>query len=303
MGSLRRFVPWCLLLLVALGAGLGLGLGLAGSPSQVQNAGATSERTYYVSLGDSYAVGYQPGPGPTLHGYANFVARDARALGHDFTLENFGCAGATTASILNQVGCIVPAIGGAPYAGRTQLGAAEQFIADHHGRIGLITVSIGGNDVTACAVASSPLTCIGAAVSTIETNVARVASGLRSAAGPDVPIIGLTYPDVILGKWVYPPVSQSLAELSVVAFRNLLNPALQRTYASAQASLVDVTAATGAYVPLTRTVSASPYGTIPYAVDQVCKLTYFCSQGNIHADTAGYELIGRLIVTQLSHSR
>ena len=299
MGNRRRLVPWLLLGLLGLASALGLGLGLATSPANTQSAASTS-RNYYVSLGDSYAVGYQPGPGPTLHGYANYVVKDARVLGDHFTLENFGCAGATTASILNAPGCAVPAIGGAPYGGSTQAAAAERFIADHRGQIGLITVSISGNDVTACATAASPLACIGTAVVDIESNVARLASGLRSAAGPRVPIIGLTYPDVILGKWVYPPVDQSLAELSVAAFKNLLNPALQRTYASARASLVDVTAATGAYVPLTRTVATSTYGTIPYSVAQVCRLTYFCAQGNIHADDSGYALIGRLIVNRLA---
>ena len=32
------------------------------------------------------------------------------------------------------------------------------------------------------------------------------------------------------------------------------------------------------------------------AVAEVCQLTYFCSQGNIHADTAGYDFIGALVV-------
>jgi len=302
MGPNRRFVPWLLLALVASGTGLGLGLGLAGAPSRGP-ASVASGPTYYVSLGDSYSVGYQPGPGATRQGYANDVVREEARLGKHLTLENFGCAGATTASILDRTGCAVPALGGAPYGGRTQAAAAERFIAAHRGRIGLVTVSIGGNDVTACAVVVNPLACIAGAVTSVRTNVARLAGGLRTAAGPKVPIIGLTYPDVILGKWVYPPVSRTLATVSVVAFKTLINPALAQTYASAGGTLVDVTAATGAYTPLTRTESVSPYGTVPYSVAQICKLTYFCSQGNIHANATGYGIIGNLIVRQLSHRR
>jgi hypothetical protein len=61
--------------------------------------GATAERTYYVSVGDSYSIGYQPGVGATT-GYAGYVAKKTR-----LTLANFGCGGATTTSIIDTVGC------------------------------------------------------------------------------------------------------------------------------------------------------------------------------------------------------
>jgi hypothetical protein len=78
----------------------------------------------------------------------------------------------------------------------------------------------------------------------------------------------------------------------------LINPALMKAYALAQGSLVDVTKATGGYIPLTRTVRYRPYGTIPAAVASVCTLTWFCAQGNIHATTKGYILIGKLVVAR-----
>ena len=108
---------------------------------------------------------------------------------------------------------------------------------------------------------------------------------------------------MILGSYVYPtqPPSASrisLAKLSVVAFKSLINPALSKAYASANGSLVDVTAATGAYTSLTRTVRVRPYGAIPVPVATVCTLTWFCSQGNIHATTKGYTFIGNLVVAK-----
>ena len=129
------------------------------------------------------------------------------------------------------------------------------------------------------------------------------AVGPMTAAGPKVPLIGITYPDVILGSYVYPthPASASsvsLAKLSVVAFKSLINPALTKAYASGKGNLVDVTKATGPYVPLTKTVHTSAYGTIPAAVASVCTLTWFCSQGNIHATTKGYTLIGKLVAAR-----
>jgi len=261
---------------------------------------ATKSPTYYVSLGDSYSVGYQPTKGATP-GYAGYVQKHTH-----LTLVNFGCGGATTTSILDTVGCpdVLPhTTGGVTYPATTQIAAADAFIAAHKGHIGLITVSIGGNDVTSCAVAASPLSCVGTAVTNINTNVTTLASDLRSAAGPGVPIIGSTYPDVILGSYVYPkhPAAASsiaLAKVSVPAFKVLINPALAKAYAADKGYLVDVTAATGAYGSLAKTVKTKNYGTIPVPVNQVCRYSWYCAQGNIHATTVGYNLIGKLIVTK-----
>lgn len=278
-----------------------LALATTGTIVLPRTAGAAKRATtYYVSLGDSYSVGYQPGKGATP-GYATYVARHT-----GLTLANFGCAGATTTSLLTTVGC--PAVlphtaGGMTYPTTTQIAAATAFLAAHKGHVGLITVSIGGNDVVPCARAANTITCVATAVTTIKTNVTSIASQLRSAAGPKVPIIGSTYPDVILGTYVYPtnPAStgaMNLANLSVVAFKSLVNPALAQSYATSFGAFVDVTKATGAYTSLKRTVHTKAYGTIPVPVASVCSLTWFCQKGDIHPMNQGYTLIGKLIVAK-----
>jgi lysophospholipase L1-like esterase len=260
---------------------------------------ASSTVEYYVSLGDSYSVGYQPSPtAGATSGYTAVVV----AATH-MHLANFGCAGATSRSILSVDGC------GAPYGPpastsavshptQSQAAAAEGFIRSHKGHIGLVTVTIGGNDVTDCVRSSSVLSCFTSAISGIATDVAALASGLRSAAGPHVPILGLTYPDVLLGLWVYPPggPDRSLATLSVTAFEQYINPTLESAYHKASATFVDITAASGAYTPLTQTTVLAPFGTIPTAVAQTCMLTWYCSMGNVHANDTGYEFIGRQVV-------
>jgi len=194
------------------------------------------------------------------------------------------------------------------YPTTTQAAAAEAFITAHRGHIGLITVSIGGNDVTACAAQANPIPCVGTAVTNIEKNVTTLATDLRAAAGPKVPLIWLTYPDMFLGVYVYPtqPATAprlALASESVVAFKSLINPALGKAYAAAGGAFVDVTAATGAYTPLTTTVTVAPYGTIPRAVARVCTLTWFCAVGNIHATSTGYALIGKLVAARYATLR
>lgn len=275
---------------------------LVALPGVAQAGPAT---TYYVSVGDSYSVGYQPGLGATT-GYAGYVAKKT-----GLTLANFGCGGATTTSIIDTVGCpdILPHTAGAHlYPTTTQAAAAEAFITAHRGHIGLITVSIGGNDVTACAAQASPIPCVATAVVSIDANVKTLATGLRAAAGPRVPLIGLTYPDVLLGAYVYPTqpataLRLALASTSVVAFKSLINPALAKAYAAAGGVFVDVTSATGAYTPLTTTVTVAPYGTIPRAVSQVCTLTWYCAVGNIHATSTGYALIGQLVASRYATLR
>jgi lysophospholipase L1-like esterase len=287
-----------LALVVALVA-LVASLPVVGAPDGAAGA-ATRSATWYVSLGDSYSVGYQPGLGSTP-GYTVYVATHTR-----LTLANFGCGGATTTSILSAVGCpdVLPhTAGGMTYPTTTQIAAADAFITAHRGHIGLITVSIGGNDVTGCAHAPNPVSCVATTVASINTNVATLASDLRAAAGPKVPIIGTTYPDVILGSYVWPtnpaPASTvNLANLSVTAFKSLINPALSKAYAASAGSFVDVTRASGSYLPLTKMVDTKAFGTIPQPVASVCSLTWYCALGNIHARTSGYTLIGKLIVAR-----
>jgi lysophospholipase L1-like esterase len=267
-------------------------------------AQAKAKPKYYVSLGDSYSVGWQrPGEydfGPTKQGYANQIVSLAKKKGYRLKLVNFGCGGATTLSIIKTKGCVpaARAIDGPRYKS-TQAAAAERFLRRHRGQVALVTVEIGGNDVTACAAESNPVPCVSAATASITKNLTSLVKGLRKAAGPKVRIVGATYPDVILGQWVRPPVNQDLAKLSVVAFQSLVNPALKAAYKKGKAKFVDVTAATGAYGSLDETTTLAPYGTIPVPVAKICRLTWYCEFGDIHSRKSGYKVIADLVVKTL----
>jgi lysophospholipase L1-like esterase len=310
MNRLSKRISLLLVAAVLLGSGLAAAPGLRAARAGAASAGVNQTKSaggvsYYVSVGDSYSVGYQPGLGATS-GYTGYVAKKT-----GLTLVNFGCGGATTSSVINTVGCpdnLPDTAGAMLYPTTTQAAAAEAFLAAHRGHIGLITVSIGGNDVTVCATQANPIACVGTAVAGIFLNVTRLAAALRAAAGPNVPLIGLTYPDVLLGEYVYPsqPATATriaLAKASVVAFKSIVNPALSKAYAVGKGVLVDVTAASGAYSPLTSTVTYPPYGQIPAPVAKVCTLTWFCSMGNIHATTKGYTFIGQLVAARYASLR
>ncbi|HEV7192520.1 MAG TPA: GDSL-type esterase/lipase family protein [Jatrophihabitantaceae bacterium] len=278
------------------------------SPTRTTQAttSAPSGTQYYVSIGDSYAAGYQPtshsGGHTTRNGFAYQVVPAAKARGYDLTLVNFGCSGATTASVLHAPGCAASALGpgAAPYGPKTQAGAAEDFVRTHRAQIALVTVSIGGNDITTCGFSASPLTCLTPALDTVKTNLAALLAGLRAAGGPGVRIVGITYPDVLLAGELSPDAAtRGLAPLSVQAFRSLINPALMATYSTVGATFVDVTAATGAYGSLSATTTLAPYGTIPVPVAKVCQLTYACQYTDIHPRTNGYAIIAKLVAGTL----
>lgn len=263
---------------------------------------ASAKTQYYVALGDSYASGYQPGKGNSKEGFVYQVPALAQKSGYKLKVVNFGCAGATTRSLVSQKGCPKQALGpGAKSYKQTQLAAATKFIKANRNKIALITVSISGNDVTSCAKAAEPIPCVAAAQTNIKTNVTRVARELRKAAGKKPLLVGTTYPDVVLGAWVNPggEAGQSLAKLSVVAFESLINPALKEAYASGQGRFVDVTAATGAYDDLADMTKIIPYGMVPRPVATICRISWYCDQRDIHLNKEGYKIIAEMVAAQL----
>lgn len=284
--------------------GTGATTSAAGSPAGTGSAGPARTAGTYLSLGDSYAQGYQPAPaGGTAdyrEGYAYLLPERAAAKGWDLDLVNLACGGATVGSMQDAAGCAAPARSpDGPAYDVPQLEAATTYLADHPGEVALVTVSIGGNDITRCARAADPIPCVTEAVGAVEAELADILPALREAAGPDTTILGLTYPDVILGAYVSGGPAQDLAELSVVAFEQFINPMLRTAYEGIDATFVDVTAGTGAYTPLTETTTLEPYGEVPEAVAEVCRLTWFCERQDIHPRAAGYDAIADLIVAAL----
>ena len=267
---------------------------------------ASAARNVYVSLGDSYAAGYQAtakNKGKTSeNGFAYQLPAVARSRGYRLQLVDFACAGATTTSMFRQrKPCPLRARGpqARSWGGSTQVGAAERYVRANRKRLALVTVSIGGNDVTKCATASNPVLCVIDEAVVLERNVETLARRLRKAAGPRVRIVGLTYPNVMLGLWVGRNPDETLARLSVPAFKAVINPALKTAYATGRARFVDVTAATGGYRPFDETTVLDPYGRVPVAVARVCRLTTYCDLRDIHATTSGYRLIARLVARTL----
>jgi lysophospholipase L1-like esterase len=268
-------------------------------------AHAAAPKQFYLSLGDSYAVGYQGDVKKTTHnGFADQLVPLARKKGYNFTLVNQGCGGATTTSMLQQKGCAAAALapGAANYPNQTQVQAAVAFIKKHKSKMGLVTISIGGNDVDVCIPKPDPNTCVAANMKGAVKNLESIVKQLRKAGGKKLKIVGTTYPDVVLGAWVRQDVfgtnAFNLATESLTSFDKFINPGLLKAYKSGGAKFVNVTKATGAFGPFDTTTLA-PYGTVPTPVAKACELTFFCKFLDIHMTTPGYGVIAKLVAGTL----
>ncbi len=101
----------------------------------------------YLALGDSLAFGQQPNCVPPqvpvpdcTHGYVNDLFQVFQSEGtKDF--KNFGCPGESSITFING-GCK-----GAPPFPYTQLGAAVNFLKANPGKVSIVTLDIGSNDV------------------------------------------------------------------------------------------------------------------------------------------------------------
>lgn len=288
-------------LLIALGVVLNLLVVLA-VVERIQEAGKPPPYEpptgpVYIAMGDSYAQGFMNG-GDLDHGFADLVTERLAEQGTTLSLVNFACGGGTIRAMLVHPGCAFPARQAVapPYPDVSQVAAVERFAASYPGTIELITISIGGNDVSVCANAENPLSCGFAVIATLATGLTEVLTRLRAAVGPDVPIIGTTYPNTMLGQWVHEPVNRQAAAVSTRLYSDVFNPQLKLAYEAAGATFVDITQETGGYGPLTNLTTLDPYGEIPASVAAVCQLTRVCDLGDIHPTEEGYSVIANQIL-------
>jgi lysophospholipase L1-like esterase len=246
-------------------------------------APASSKATYYLSLGDSLAQGYQPTGGPLQsgnappgynQGYADELFKLTRASHEQLREVKLGCGGETTTTF--RVGGICA------YGKGSQLAEAAAFLHEHGEEVAFVTIDIGGNDLLS-----------GGGLSEIAANIPVIVETLRAAAAPNVQIVAMNYYDPFVAPVWFE--TQSLAALqseaaSVVAF----NDFLEGIYGMFGVDVADVEAA----FSLTD-VTIQPSG-LPANVQRACEWTWICSVGDIHANNEGYAVIARAFAEELA---
>ncbi|MGW3690452.1 SGNH/GDSL hydrolase family protein [Streptomyces sp. NPDC005125] len=266
--------------------------GMSTAPGASAAAGSGSAQAYYLSLGDSLALGVQPTTSgqirATSHGYVN-VLHDTLVNTTDPSLQltMLGCAFETTATLVQGGNC--------SYGKEaSQLEAAESFLTNHRGEVRLITLNIGGNDIAGCA--SPPGidgACVTAALTTLRTNLTHILTRLRAAAGPDVRIVGANSPDPFLVFWFQGAAGQQIAADSLVVTEQF-NQVVSAALTGQGAVVADVATAfdTFATTPL---VPLPGLGDAPLNVVRICQYTFMCAaspQGpDSHLTDEGYRVM------------
>jgi lysophospholipase L1-like esterase len=280
----RRVLSSVVVALVAAGAAVAIAPG----------ASADATPHYYVALGDSLARGYMPGPGDTDQGYADDLFATLHAKDPSLVLVKLGCSGETTTSMIDGGKCTdrYP-------VGTSQLGVAEQFLRDHAGAVRYLTLDIGANDVAGCAAGGSiDAVCVTQGVVTIIKNLQTILDGLVAADGKLPKSVGMTYYDPFLASWLTGTQGKVVAVASV-ALLAAVNAAESLLYVGHGFKIADVGTAFHSIDFLTQR-SVPGYGTLPNNVAYICQYTYMCSQQNIHANVAGYQLIANVFAKQLA---
>lgn len=281
-------------------AGLALALSANALSTTATKASALNRPSYQLSLGDSLSVGIQPNrsdlerPFPFIgvggfggalsnEGYADQLAAIERETIANLHLVKLGCNGESSSSMIyGPAGTPARAahtVGLCNYRYGSQLNDAVAFLNSHPGEVAFVTISIGANDVIPCGV---DLSCLSAALATIQANMVTILTRLREAAGPGVPIVGMNYFSPAVVIWFENPVLAQLVVNLTVQFNNVL----EASYLSAGSPVADVESAFS-------TTDFSPTsGGVPLNVARVCQWTWICTPfQNAHPNEVGYGVI------------
>ena len=131
-------------------------------------------------------------------------------------------------------------------------------------------------------------------------SVARIVDALRDAAGPEAPIVGMTYHDPFVGLWGLVPGGHRLARKNQRAWA-LFDAALAKAYAASGALVADV-AATFHIDDFADRVVVPGRGELPLNVALACRWTWFCTKrffGDPHPNATGYRRIAHTFLREL----
>jgi len=275
-------------------ASLILILATASTAAAAPGSSLDHAKLYYVSVGDSLAAGVQPIGDPddryrTDEGYAEQLLEIARVQSSKLSLVKLGCPGETTSTMIAGGIC--------SYAHGSQLDEAISFLRAHQALVAFVTIDIGANDFR-CYEPE----CIPAGVSSIQTNLPFILAALREAAGPSVPIVGMTIYNPFLAAWLLGPDGQAYAQFSATQLVGPVNALLRGIFESHGVGVADIEAVFSSN-DFTTLVELPGAGTVPINVAKICMWTWVCTPPPLgpdnHANAAGYGAIARAFAVTL----
>jgi lysophospholipase L1-like esterase len=273
-----------------------IGAVLSAGPS---GAGATDPPPYYLAVGGSGSVGFQPTLSnphghPTGSGYADDLAGRLASRWPGLTLVRVGCPGATTETMVAGGGhCAYPA--------GSQLETALAFFHTHPSTA-LVTVDLGFNDVVPCLRHMEvDEDCVSTALATISSQLPQILTALRQAAPAGTRFLGLGHYDPFVADELRGPIGDTFADASVGVIERL-DEVLRAAYAHVGIPMADIS---GAFdLPDTNPVDVPGLGVVPTNVARVCSLTWMCAAQplgpNTHPNDDGYRVESNALAAALS---
>ena len=249
--------------------------------------------TGYLALGDSLTAGFQAGRGEDkTGGYVGAVLDVWRHRHPDAQLTNLACFGDDTTAMLTGNGSTCS------YPQGSQLAAALASLRQGVG-VGLVTITIGVNDLYGCTVVGIDGTCVAYVTRTMGAALTSMLAQIRAAA-PLALIVALTYYNPLLATSLGTPEAPStvapraadpqVATDSAQAFAGL-NRVITTAVTAVGGRVADIA---GAFA-VTDT-SGSP---LPVNIQRLCDWTSFCTRGDAHPNDAGYAAMARAVTAVL----
>lgn len=263
-------------------------------------AASAEEKTdnLYLALGDSVAAGTQAPDAFTDDGYVDALFDRVRGpLGlTDFV--NLACPGDDTGEMLDGDDPTNTPIGsicygdltapGIDFGAPSQVEAAEAFLAANAGNVGLITITVGANDILGC---QNDPTCIQNALAfSIPANLSEILFRLQAAA-PGVPIVGMNYYNPNLAYYLVPGL-EGVAEQSN-QLTALGNQVLTGVYTAFGVPVADVASKFRIYEDTSESLPLNVRMNCLYTAmcDRVQGQLVFSPNADIHPSDLGYRRI------------
>ncbi|MHB2028357.1 MAG: hypothetical protein ACYCPT_06015 [Acidimicrobiales bacterium] len=291
----RRSSKWAIAVVILV---IVTGVALRGQV--LRAAGAGSRSGFYLVVGASSSLGFQPTGIPhhngarTDHGYANDVVAIEAAKGMNLTMRQVGCPGETVSSMLSG--------GDHCYTlPNRQMLTATAFLRQNATQTGLVTIDLGFNDVRPCLTTLVvDVACANAGVATVRADMPAVLRELRAAAGPHVHFVGVLYGDPFLADYVRRGSSPAQAALTLRTMSQL-NAALTAAYTAANIPSANVPGAFASYDQAPTRLRDGRV--VPTNVAHACAWTWMCHTypwgPDDHPDDAGYRVIAKAIAAKL----
>ena len=237
-----------------------------------------------MALGDSLAAGYQPG-GAELRdtAYPALTATRLEGTGSELALENLGCSGETTTSLVKGGKC--------DFAAGSQLEQAEKLL-EGSDDVALVTIDIGGNDLLRCVRGGAQIdtACVTDGVGTVQKNLPAILERLRTAAGPDVPVLVLGYYNPWLAaKALDQPVKG--VDAAAKAY-TALSTAIETAAKESGTTFVGLDKAFSTNDTTPTKINGR---SVPKNAAQICTLTNICTAGDIHLTDEGAATVARVL--------